>query len=152
LKPVIIDESDGTDESFDSALDLGYGGVSAKNCKGIFRTLRNHRMACERGAILSSEDLTHVPVVGLHQDLAAAAALGIGHSERNGHHYVRGLSFLPEAEQGAALRDYPSLYRRRGDLVALEVRDGSLVLDEVNAYGFGVRSEPEWSRLDPVGL
>src|SRR5690606_31016242 len=96
FKPVIIDESDGEAGSFERALSLGYGGISAKNCKGVFRTLHSYRVIKEtearglRAPILSSEDLTNAPVVPLHQDLCVAAALGITHSERNGHHYIVG--------------------------------------------------------------
>ena len=39
-------------------------------------------------------------MVSLHQDLAHVAALGIGHVERNGHHYVRGLAHVANKEIG----------------------------------------------------
>src|SRR5688500_13966519 len=118
FKPVIIDESDGSDEAVERALALGYGGISAKNCKGVFRTLHSYRHIRRlesRGgrAILTSEDLTNVPVVPLHQDLCVAAALGIPHSERNGHHYIVGFRYLTAPEREAALREFPSLYRAR---------------------------------------
>ena len=51
---------------------------------------------------LSAEDLTNIPVVGLHQDLTHVAALGISHVERNGHHYVRGLTTCPTASAHSA--------------------------------------------------
>lgn len=138
LKPVIIDESDGTDEAVDRALALGYRGISAKNCKGIYRTLHSYARVRETGAILSSEDLLNVPIVPLHQDLCVAAALGITHSERNGHHYVRGLSFLPKEEQESALREFPSLYRALPDGVpALRIADGAISMKEINARPFG---------------
>ena len=64
-KPVILDESDGTDEVVVRALALGYGGVSAKNCKGIFRTLHSRGVLARHGgpAILSAEDLTNPPLL-----------------------------------------------------------------------------------------
>jgi L-alanine-DL-glutamate epimerase-like enolase superfamily enzyme len=40
-KPVIIDESDATLESYSQALELGYRGVSSKNCKGPIKSLLN---------------------------------------------------------------------------------------------------------------
>jgi L-alanine-DL-glutamate epimerase-like enolase superfamily enzyme len=158
FKPVIIDESDGSDEAVERALALGYRGISAKNCKGVFRTLHSYRhiraLAAQGGrAILTSEDLTNVPVVPLHQDLCVAAALGIPHSERNGHHYIVGFKFLSEAERGAALREFPSLYRaREGAEPVLRIEGGFLSLAEINANGYGTVSEPDWEGLEPVRL
>ncbi len=151
-KPVIIDESDGTDDAVDLALARGYGGISAKNCKGLFRTLHSFRRVKESGAILSSEDLMNIPVVPLQQDLCVAAALGIPHSERNGHHYIRAFEYFSEREREAALREYPSLYQggvnQRGSFApTVRIVDGALDLREVNAFGFGVRSEPDWDMM-----
>ena len=155
IKPVIIDESDGADDALDRALELGYRGVSAKNCKGIFRTLHSYRRIAdwnERAAvpaILLSEDLTNLGIVPLHQDLCVAAALGITHSERNGHHYFPGLDHCPPREREQALADYPSLYRRHPNgLVALHVREGTLDLRELNGSGYGVVSEPAWEAME----
>ncbi len=148
LKAVIIDESDGTDDAVDRSLALGYAGISAKNCKGVYRTLHSFRRAKEAGAILASEDLMNIPVVPLHQDLAVAAALGIGHSERNGHHYIRAFEFFSPAEREAALREYPSLYGEApSGPPMLKIADGELSLSEINAFAFGVRSEPDWTFL-----
>ena len=159
FKPVIIDESDGDDEAVDRALDLGYRGISAKNCKGVFRTLHSFRSikaAESRGAaraILSSEDLTNAPVVPLHQDLCVAAALGIPHSERNGHHYIVGFEFLTAMEQADALREFPSLYRTRAEgAPVLRIEGGNISMEEINRNGFGTVSEPDWENLEPVRL
>ena len=159
FKPVIIDESDGSDDAVARALSLGYRGISAKNCKGVFRTLHSFRAIKEIEAqgkpspILSSEDLTNAPVVPLHQDLCVAAALGIRHSERNGHHYIIGFDFLSPSEQEAALREFPSLYRTRekGSPV-VRIEDGFISLKELNQNGFGTASEPDWEFLEPVRL
>ncbi len=165
FKPVIIDESDGSDETVTRALALGYRGISAKNCKGVFRTLHSFRTIKELEAqgkpspILSSEDLTNAPVVPLHQDLCVAAALGIRHSERNGHHYIIGFDFLSPKEREAALSEFPSLYRLRVDAQGREqgspvvrIEDGFLALKELNQNGFGTASEPDWEYLEPVRL
>jgi len=40
-KPVIIDESDGRLDSYQTAIGLGYRGVSSKNCKGAVKSLLN---------------------------------------------------------------------------------------------------------------
>ena len=144
LKPVIIDESDGTDHAVDRALALGYAGISAKNCKGVWRTLHSFVRARERSAVLSSEDLMNIPVVPLHQDLCVAAALGITHSERNGHHYIRAFEYFSARERETARREFPSLYSETG----LRITNGALDLREINATGFGVRSEPDWEFLE----
>ena len=47
---------------------------------------------------------------GLSINLATVRALGIGHVERNGHHYVRGLAHCSAAERAAALRHHGDLY------------------------------------------
>jgi hypothetical protein len=148
VKPVIIDESDGTDEAVDAALRLGYRGISAKNCKGVYRTLHSHRRTREACAVLSSEDLMNIPVVPLHQDLAVAAALGIGHSERNGHHYIRAFEYLSPRERTSTLRDYPSLYRTLpSGLGAVRIEDGAMSAVEINRAPFGVFEEPDWEAL-----
>jgi L-alanine-DL-glutamate epimerase-like enolase superfamily enzyme len=149
LKPVIIDESDGSDDAVDRALALGYAGVSAKNCKGLWRTLHSHVRAREAGALLSSEDLMNIPVAPLHQDLCVAAALGIPHSERNGHHYIRAFDFLSPRERRETLEDYPSLYR--AEPAGVRIEGGAMDLRELNAFGFGVKREPDWDFLEPYG-
>jgi hypothetical protein len=159
FKPVIVDESDGSDDVVGRALSLGYQGISAKNCKGVFRTLHSYRMIKELEAggknspILSSEDLTNAPIIPLHQDLCVAAALGIRHSERNGHHYIIGFDFLSPSEKEAALREFPSLYTARpGKSPVVRIEDGFLSLKELNQNGFGTASEPDWEFLEPVRL
>ncbi len=159
FKPVIIDESDGSDEAVDRALELGYQGISAKNCKGVFRTLHSFRKIKQVEAqgrptpILSSEDLTNTPLLPLQQDLCVASALGIRHSERNGHHYIIGFDFLSPAEREAALREFPSLYRERAEgSPVVRIKDGHISLKEVNQLGFGTASEPDWEFLEPVRL
>jgi hypothetical protein len=145
---VIIDESDGTDEAVDRALALGYRGISAKNCKGVFRTLHSYRRVAEKRMVLSSEDLMNIPVVPLHQDLCVAAALGITHSERNGHHYIRAFEYFSPKEREAAVREFPELYR--ADRPTVRVEDGSIDLSGINSFGFGVRSEPDWDSLERI--
>ncbi len=153
-KPVIIDESDGTDGAVDRALQLGYAGTSTKTCKGLFRSL--HSLAAIQrhdGGILAGEDLTTVPMLGLHHDLAVAGALGCAHVERNGHHYVRGLGFLTQSEQEQALEHFPSLYRVLDDgTPTLRIEGGKLSTREVNAHGFGAGFEPEWAAYEEIEL
>ena len=68
MRPVLIDESDGTLEAFPRALELGYTGVSSKQCKGIYRSLLNAARCQQRNGaarqtgtarcFMSAEDLT----------------------------------------------------------------------------------------------
>ncbi|MEE2887751.1 MAG: hypothetical protein VX951_10015 [Planctomycetota bacterium] len=158
-RPVILDESDGTDETVEHALSLGYGGVSAKNCKGIFRTLHSFRVLQEwkqrlgHPGILAAEDLTHPGLRALQQDTAVIATLGIDHAERNGHHYVRGLEYLTPHEQEVALRDYPDLYERTsGGLLRLAIRDGVIETSDICAKAYGAPPEFDFDDLVPMSL
>lgn len=119
--PTIIDESDGELSSCPTALLAGYVGTSHKNCKGVFKGIANacllaHRRKKNPGVgdayVLSGEDLANVGPVALLQDLAVVATLGVTHVERNGHHYFRGLSMLPEDLQQTVLKSHHDLYRK----------------------------------------
>ncbi len=187
-KPLIIDESDGEADALDRALALGYTGVSSKTCKGLFRSIshyirlkREEKLQSQKAwmtgtgsvpeYILSSEDLTTVPILPLQQDLCLAAALGIEHTERNGHHYIHGFDFLSEEERDHALTQYPSLYEAitkvgtsstanslsissssaNRSSARVSIRQGGFDLKEVNAaLGFGSSSWPNWSSMDAL--
>ena len=56
----------------------------------------------------------NTPVVPLHQDLCVAAALGIAHSERNGHHYIRAFEYFSPKERETAIREFPESIARAG--------------------------------------
>jgi hypothetical protein len=139
IAPLLIDEADATLSSFDRAFDLGYRGVSVKNCKGVFRAILN-AVICEHwghGAFQSGEDLTNLGVLSLQQDLATMAALGIKHVERNGHHYFRGLAHLPKEEVAEALEHHADLYEPLGDGATLRIRDGQIALGSLDCVGYG---------------
>lgn len=160
--PLVIDESEASLESLPAALDLGYRGTSHKNCKGIVKGIANaclleHRRRRD-GAdlLLSGEDLANVGPVALLQDLAMMASFGIGHVERNGHHYFKGLSMYPADLQEQVLADHGDLYRRHpAGFPTLAIESGALQLRSVIDSPFGCRSLPdltafatldEWSR------
>ena len=150
--PVIIDEADSSLEAFPSALERGYRGVSVKNCKGVFRALL-HRGLCEargNGAFQASEDLTNLPVLALQQDLATLCALGLEHSERNGHHYFRGLDHLPESEAEAAYREHPDLYRKDARGIGLRIDAGGLEVASLQSPGYGYRVPIDLESRDPL--
>lgn len=155
-RPLIIDEADGWTTAFREAIDLGYRGVSHKNCKGVYRSLINlalaramNRRIGEDRYFLSAEDLTNLPVVPLQADLAVVATLGIRHVERNGHHYFRALDPLPEAERERALARHPDLYQRHGDTVALRIEDGVLAVGSLQVPGLGVADPPDMAATIP---
>ena len=152
-KPLVIDEADAELDSFARAQQVGYEGVSHKNCKGFFKSLLN-RVRChvttEGRAFQSAEDLSLMPLVPLHQDFAALGILGISHCERNGHHYGLGLSHLTAQEQHLALEHHQELYVRRGDQVFLNIQGGEVNCDSLQTTGFGVSFEPEWDALVPL--
>ena len=156
-KPVVIDEADGWLTAFREAIGLGYRGTSHKNCKGVYKSLHNMALACLRNEragrpelFLSAEDLSNVPVVALHADLAVVATLGITHVERNGHHYFRGLGHLGAAEKADALARHPDLYERRGDEVFLRITDGTLECASLQVPGMGFAALPDMASLTPV--
>ncbi|MCB1230519.1 MAG: hypothetical protein KDN19_09650 [Verrucomicrobiae bacterium] len=155
-KPLIIDEADGTLDAFRRAREIGYAGTSHKNCKGFFKSLMNHALCGmfeerdEREAFLSAEDLSLMPVVPLQQDFAALGVLGIEHCERNGHHYAYGLSHLTPEEKAAAVRDHPDLYVKRNGEVFLNIVDGAVSCASLQVPGFGVKTLPDWTSLEPM--
>lgn len=158
-KPVIIDESDEQLDSFERALELGYRGTSHKNCKGIFRSLRNRakilQLQEESGDasayFQTAEDLVNLPVLPLQQDLATICALGITHAERNGHHFFRGLDHLPKAEAEAAWKNHGDLYEERQDALFLRVVDGAILCESiVDAIGYGYSSEIAFDERTPL--
>jgi hypothetical protein len=145
---LIIDESDAALQDLPRALDLGYSGTSHKNCKGIVKSLANAALlkvraaASGRALIHTAEDLVNVGPVALLQDLALVAMLGIPHVERNGHHYMRGLSQFPESVQEQVLRAHGDLYHRHeAGFPTLDIRQGVLDLTSVNAAPFGYALE-----------
>lgn len=142
--PLLIDESDATLDAFVQARALGYTGVSSKSCKGFYKSVVNaarcaHWNAAENTSryFLSGEDLTMQAGLGVQQDLALVAWLGLSHVERNGHHYVNGLAAAPGAEQQALLKLHPGLYEQSEGAVRLAIRDGQLDLSSLaTAPGF----------------
>lgn len=150
--PLLIDEADATLDAFSRAVALGYRGVSVKNCKGVFRALLNYGVCRRSGGHLfqSSEDLTNLPVIALQQDLATAAALGLPHSERNGHHYFRGLAHLPADEALAATRLHPDLYEPHAEGPRLRIESGALRLGSLACVGYGYNTPVNWPSRTPA--
>lgn len=153
-KPVIIDESDGTLDSYRKSIELGYRGVSSKSCKGAVKSLLNAGLTWLRNDcgqthdyIMTGEDLCAVGVVPVQTDLCLVATLGLEHIERNGHHYHRGLSYLPEQQQAAALAAHGDLYARQNGVVAPRLAAGRLDVRSLQCEGFGFAVEPDMSAM-----
>lgn len=151
--PVIIDESDATLASFTEAHARGYAGVSSKNCKGFYKSLINlarchiYRGQDGRAYFMSAEDLTCQAGVAVQQDLALVALLGLGHVERNGHHYVNGMAGASDDEQARFLDRHPDLYRRVNGRVCTHIEGGRFAIKSLQCSGFGTAAEPDWSAM-----
>jgi hypothetical protein len=157
--PMIIDESDAEIGDLARALELGYAGTSHKNCKGVMkgvahRCLINHRNAIGKTTRhqMSGEDLVNIGPVALLQDLAAQAALGNDTVERNGHHYFRGLSIFTASISQAMLAGHGDLYTKLNGTARLNVRQGELNLDSVNAAPFGVAAELSMEGFEELSI
>lgn len=155
---LIIDESDGAVGDLPSGLDLGYAGTSHKNCKGIVKGIANacllemHRRL-GRQVVLTGEDLCNLGPVALLQDLAMMSLLGIGHVERNGHHYYRGLGMWPADWQDEVLTTHGDIYERHRDgFACLRICEGRIALDSVNTAPFGVKTLFDPSRFERMPM
>jgi L-alanine-DL-glutamate epimerase-like enolase superfamily enzyme len=156
-RPVIIDESDDDLTAFPRAKARGYRGVSSKCCKGLYKSILNAARCAlwnaEAGApryFMTGEDLTTQAGLAVQQDLALVNLLGLGHVERNGHHYVNGMMGLPEAEQDAFLAAHPDLYERSHGAVRLSIDKGRLAIGSLAGVGFASGAEPDWGSLRRV--
>ena len=155
-KPLLVDESDGDLDSFQQAVALGYLGVSSKNCKGLIKAVANQGLAqhyTRQGPgvyFISGEDLMNLPVVPLHQDLAHLAVLGVEHAERNGHHYVKGLDHLSDAERQACGAEHTALYSVQGASLALAVRGGQINITSLQRPGLGVGVPTDVAAMVPL--
>jgi len=142
--PMIIDESDGELTSVRLAGQCGYVGTSHKNCKGVFKGIANACWLRHTGGLLSGEDLCNVGPVALLQDLAVVATLGIEHVERNGHHYLRGLSMYPSTLQHQVVVQHADIYRWHGqNFATLTVSDGVVDVGTVVNAPFGYNLDLE---------
>ncbi len=149
-KRIIIDESDGPLDAFRQAIEVGYRGVSSKNCKGPIRSILNAGLIAHSNQrtpsarlIMTAEDLCCVGIIPVQSDLCLVATLGLSHSERNGHHYHPGISYLPADQQETALRVHADFYCRSGQVVRPWVRDGQFHIDSLLGVGYGFDVLPD---------
>jgi hypothetical protein len=156
-RPVIVDESDDDLTAFPRARARGYRGVSSKCCKGLYKSILNAARCAMWNAehagpryFMTGEDLTTQAGIGVQQDLALVNLIGLGHVERNGHHYVNGMMGLPEAEQDAFLTAQPDLYARSHGAVRMKIDGGHLAIGSLACAGFASGAEPEWKNMRPL--
>jgi hypothetical protein len=153
----IIDEADDCYEAFAAAKSLGYRGISSKSCKGLYKSIVNATRAQKWSAggekyFISGEDLTCQAGLGVQQDLALGALIGVTHAERNGHHYVDGFGAAPASEAQAFLSAHPDLYSRDGNSVRLSIHDGDLKTGSLTSAGFASGAHPDWAALKPLQI
>jgi L-alanine-DL-glutamate epimerase-like enolase superfamily enzyme len=155
-RPVIIDESDADLDAFPEARAAGYRGVSSKTCKGIYKAILN-RARCElwnaeagrAEFFMSAEDLTQQAGIALQHDLALVGLLGLGHVEKNGHHYVNGMAGRPAAEQRRFREAHGDLYAA-GDPVRVRIADGQVTIRSLDCAGFASAAEPDWASMRDI--
>ena len=152
--PIEIDESDADVGVFPRARALGYRGISSKSCKGFYRALINRARietwnAQEPGRyFMSAEDLTTQAGVAVQQDLALATLIGAMHVERNGHHYVDGMTGAPRHEEDKFLARHSDIYRRAANgRVRVTIRDGAIQLGSLDVPGLGVGPIPDFDSM-----
>ena len=159
--PVILDESDGTLDTFVEARARGYTGISSKTCKGIYKSILNAARCAawnaeEKGKrdplhyFMSAEDLTTQAGLSVQQDLALVNLLGITHVERNGHHYVNGMAALPEPEQRAFLAAHPDLYEHLHGAVRLKIKQGRTGLASLDCAGYASAAQPDFAAMQAL--
>ncbi|MCP4192924.1 MAG: mandelate racemase [Planctomycetaceae bacterium] len=158
-KAVIIDESDQQLDTYRKALELGYRGVSSKNCKGPIRSLLNAGLTWARNRelgddrfLMTAEDLCTVGIIPVQSDLCLVATLGLTHVERNGHHYHPGLAYLPFDQQQQALARHPDFYEESGDCVRPYIVKGELQIASLQCVGFGFDVLPDFDVLEASDL
>ena len=101
---------------------------------------------------MSAEDLTTQAGVAVQQDLALASLIAT-HVERNGHHYVDGMTGAPHAEEEAFLSAHPDLYHRAPNgHVRLTIRDGAITLGSLDTPGLGVGPMPDFTAMNESPL
>ena len=152
IKPIIIDESDGTLDAYPRAIDLGYRGVSSKNCKSAIKSVLNAGLtwlANGRGErseyLMTGEDLCSVGIIPTQSDLCLAATLGLPHVERNGHHYHPGLRICQPHDESALAKhgDFYASEQGSSDRTSSTAGCGSV---RCSASGLDLPSSPTWPR------
>jgi hypothetical protein len=99
---------------------------------------------------MSAEDLTTLAGISVQQDLALVSLLGLTHVERNGHHFIDGMSFASPAEQDSFAAAHSDLYERAGGPARLRIDAGQLQLGSLACPGFAVAGDTDVASLRPM--
>src|SRR6201991_434762 len=151
----IVDEADDSYDAFPAARALGYRGISSKSCKGIYKSVINATRAEKWSAegtrhFITGEDLTCQAGLGVQQDLALGALIGVTHAERNCLNYAAASANSPLAQAEAFLASHPDLYVRDGNKVRLAIHEGDLLTASLTKPGFATGVHPDWSAMSPL--
>jgi hypothetical protein len=69
--------------------------------------------------------------------------------ERNGHHYVDGMTGAPRAEEDAFLAAHPDIYHRaKNGRVRVTIRDGTIAIGSLDTPGIGVGPLPDFTAMN----
>jgi len=88
----------------------------------------------------------------VQQDLALATLIGATHVERNGHHYVDGMTGAPKAEEDAFLARHPDIYHRANGRVRVTISGGAMAIGSLDAPGLGGGPMPDFSAMQKCPL
>jgi hypothetical protein len=100
---------------------------------------------------MTGEDLCSVGIIPTQADLCLAAALGLDHVERNGHHYHPGLTYLPPHEREQALAAHGDFYELANGVVSPHVQRGQFQIDSLQCTGFGFAVLPDFASMQLAG-
>jgi L-alanine-DL-glutamate epimerase-like enolase superfamily enzyme len=108
LKPVIVDESLTTVESFDRAMELGWSGIALKTCKGQSSDMLFVAKATRLGIPYAVQDLTNPSIALIHSVGLGARLNTIMGVEANSR------QFFPNATSEGEKRVHEGIFRLRG--------------------------------------
>src|SRR3989338_1996147 len=140
---VLIDESGGDFNSFESAIEKGITGAALKLCKGAFHGLYDVAFAYEKSKsgkqhFITAEDLTHADPTGFPQAVHLFSAIKhVGHPELNGAFKTKSGYWLTEDEKKLAARTMPYLYEFRDGELRIKITGNEFPTADVLGIGLG---------------
>lgn len=130
LKPVIVDESLTTVESFDRAMELGWSGVALKTCKGHSSDLLFAAKAGKLGIPYSVQDLTNPSLALIHSVGLGARLYTIMGVEANSR------QFFPASTSEREQQVHAGIFRlTRGEADTSSLRGAGLGYQAEKIYG-----------------
>jgi hypothetical protein len=153
--PVIIDESDGELSSFPRARELGYTGVSSKNCKGFYKSTLNlarcslwNRETPGR-YFLSAEDLTTEP--GLPSSRTSPSSISLASPTSSATRIISStVSAGGRKPRPARIWPPTPIFMRRVGGARLKIKAGRLVIGSLDCAGFASAVPPFLEAAEPM--